>query len=97
MLQPKSLNFDAVHEIEEILLEEPPLRTARSKRTVQSDHQPVTEEAQWRQMLEDKFLPFDYRKRRMVEGRAQYPYSRGYTVISGMEEDDDDTASRNKM
>ncbi|KAI8143012.1 kinase-like domain-containing protein [Fennellomyces sp. T-0311] len=91
---PKSMNFDAVHEIEEILLEEPPLRTARSKRTVQSDHQPVTEEAQYRQMLEDRFLPFDYRKRRMAEDRAQHPYNRGYTVISSMDDDDDDTASR---
>ncbi|KAI9254501.1 hypothetical protein BDA99DRAFT_159224 [Phascolomyces articulosus] len=89
----KSLNFDAVHEIEEILLEEPPLRTARRNRTTVSDHQPVTREAQQRQTLEYKFLPFDYRKRRMTEERKQHPYSRGYMVISSsssttMEDDD---------
>ncbi|KAG2218842.1 hypothetical protein INT45_007609 [Circinella minor] len=91
----KCLNFDAVHEIEEILLEEPPLRTARRNRTTLSEHQPVTHEAQQRQTLEEKFLSFDYQKRRMAEERKQHPYTRGYMVISSststMEDEDNMT------
>ncbi|KAI9491907.1 kinase-like domain-containing protein [Zychaea mexicana] len=96
----KSLNFDAVHEIEEILLEEPPLRTVRRGRSTQSEHHPVTEEAQWRQMLEDRFLSFDYRKRRMAEERINHPYNRGYMVVSStsttMEDDEDEDTTLRK-
>ncbi|CDH48357.1 camp-dependent protein kinase [Lichtheimia corymbifera JMRC:FSU:9682] len=84
----KTFHFDAVHEIEEMLLDDPQPRSRRL-RTSQSDHPPVTEYAQWRQIVEDHFLPYDYTKQDMVFSPPPPPAtsSYNYTVIKA---DDDD-------
>lgn len=77
-----------MHEIEEMLLDDPQPRSRRL-RTSQSDHPPVTEYAQWRQIVEDHFLPYDYTKQDMVFSPPPPPAtsSYNYTVIKA---DDDD-------
>ncbi|CAO3595967.1 unnamed protein product [Absidia cylindrospora] len=56
-------NFDAVHELEELLLEEVPLRP--HKKIVKTSMEiplPETEDSRQRQWMDEKFLPFDYTK-----------------------------------
>ncbi|KAI8337651.1 kinase-like domain-containing protein [Chlamydoabsidia padenii] len=54
-------NFDAVHELEELLLEEVPLRPhKRIAKTSMELSQPETEDSRHRQWMDEKFLPFDY-------------------------------------
>ncbi|SAM01393.1 hypothetical protein [Absidia glauca] len=54
-------NFDAVHELEELLLEEVPLRPhKRIAKTSMELPQPETEDSRHRQWMDEKFLPFDY-------------------------------------
>ncbi|KAI8068218.1 kinase-like domain-containing protein [Gongronella butleri] len=55
-------NFDAVHELEELLLEEAPLRS--HKRMPRMVTAPETEEDRQRQWMDDKFLPYDFTKPR---------------------------------
>ncbi|KAI8098838.1 AGC/YANK protein kinase [Halteromyces radiatus] len=56
-------NFDAVHELEELLLEEVPLRPHKKLvKTSMDIPQPETEESRHRQWMDEKFLPFDYTK-----------------------------------
>ncbi|KAG0181692.1 hypothetical protein DFQ28_011728 [Apophysomyces sp. BC1034] len=58
-------NFDPVHDLEELLLEEPPLRPHKRpmlSKTNLNTAQPVTEDARWRQVMEDDFLLYDYTK-----------------------------------
>ncbi|CAO3598783.1 unnamed protein product [Absidia cylindrospora] len=56
-------NFDAVHELEELLLEEVPLRPhKRINKTSMEIPQPETEDSRHRQWMDEKFLPFDYTK-----------------------------------
>lgn len=71
-----------------MLLDDPQPRSRRL-RTSQSDHPPVTEYAQWRQIVEDHFLPYDYTKQDMVFSPPPPPAtsSYNYTVIKA---DDDD-------
>lgn len=87
------LNFDAVHEIEEILLEDPPLRSSR-KRTQPEQQQPcVTEEARWMQIMEERFLPFDYEKKNMLEQQLQYSAKLNNAVRYDTQLGDDDEST----
>ncbi|KAI8364654.1 kinase-like domain-containing protein [Radiomyces spectabilis] len=63
MPNPEEMNFDAVHELEELLLEEAPLRPRkRSVKPVIELSSPLTRDQKERQLMDDKFLPFDYTK-----------------------------------
>ncbi|ORX46486.1 kinase-like protein [Hesseltinella vesiculosa] len=53
-------NFDAVHELEELLLEEVPLRSR--KRVPRMTTAPDTEEERHRRFMDEKFLPYDFTK-----------------------------------
>ncbi|KAG0178983.1 hypothetical protein DFQ28_007485 [Apophysomyces sp. BC1034] len=52
-------NFDAVHELEELLFEDAPLRP-RKRGGRKSWNGVESDESRERQLLEDKFLPFDF-------------------------------------
>lgn len=66
----KESNFDAVHELEELLLDGEPLRPRkRASKSTLSDAGTLSEAARARQYLEEKFLPFDCTKQ---ESWGQY-------------------------
>ncbi|CDH57802.1 camp-dependent protein kinase [Lichtheimia corymbifera JMRC:FSU:9682] len=66
----KESNFDAVHELEELLLDGEPLRPRkRASKSTFSDADTLSEAARARQYLEEKFLPFDCTKQ---ESWGQY-------------------------
>lgn len=68
--QKKESNFDAVHELEELLLDGEPLRPRkRASKSTLSDAGTLSEAARARQYLEEKFLPFDCTKQ---ESWGQY-------------------------
>ncbi|KAF7726654.1 hypothetical protein EC973_008527 [Apophysomyces ossiformis] len=59
-------NFDPVHNLEEFLLEEPPLRSHKRPMVSKANcntTQPVTENARWRQTMEENFLVYDHTKK----------------------------------
>ncbi|KAI8146835.1 kinase-like domain-containing protein [Fennellomyces sp. T-0311] len=63
-------NFDAVHELEELLLDGEPLRPRkRASKSTLTDTEQQSEADRARQLLEDKFLPFDCTKQ---ESWGQY-------------------------
>ncbi|KAI9306978.1 kinase-like domain-containing protein [Cunninghamella echinulata] len=60
---PEESHFDAVHELEELLLEEVPLRPhKRTAKTSMESSQPETEDDRHRNWMDEMFLPFDYTK-----------------------------------
>ncbi|KAI9318429.1 kinase-like domain-containing protein [Dichotomocladium elegans] len=88
----KDFHFDTIHGIEDLLLDEPAQRnTSRRDPGIHSDHLPVTEDAQWRQIMEDCFTTFDYTKQNMVFSPppACIPY--GYSMITSISDDNDET------
>ncbi|KAI9252421.1 kinase-like domain-containing protein [Phascolomyces articulosus] len=76
-------NFDAVHELEELLLDGEPLRARKraSKSTLVAEIDQESEAARARQLLDDKFLPYDCTKQ---ESWGQYGggYSRHHDEAS---------------
>lgn len=76
-----------MHEIEEILLEEPPLRSSRKRsQSTYNTCRPVTEEAQWRQIMEERFTTYDYQKKREMQETnrriSKLRCSQGYDTVS---------------
>jgi len=57
----KRANFDATHELEELLLEDNPLKAKPRKKDHKADEQPLTKE---QKMMEEQFEVFNYEKER---------------------------------
>ncbi|KAJ1554673.1 hypothetical protein HK405_004389 [Cladochytrium tenue] len=85
----KRANFDATHELEELLLEENPLRVKpRKKRSSASSVQPVKESETEKQMriLDERFLVFDYTKIKADETAAKQQLANGVNRV-GVKDD----------
>ncbi|KAJ1564781.1 hypothetical protein HK405_013994 [Cladochytrium tenue] len=90
-LVPKSkrANFDATHELEELLLEENPLRVKpRKKRSSASSVPPVKESETEKQMriLDERFLVFDYTKPKADETGAKQQLANGANRVGVKDE-----------
>ncbi|ORX87365.1 kinase-like protein [Anaeromyces robustus] len=60
----KRANFDATHELEELLLEDNPLKAKPRKKDHKPDDQPLTKE---QRMMEEQFEVFNYEKERKAK------------------------------
>ena len=79
-IQSKKANFDASHELEELLLEDNPLKAKQRK-----DRDISTLSAEMRQM-EEQFTIYDFRQ---MHRRSYYPHNQPIVTNVGSEGDED--------
>lgn len=91
---PKKANFDATHELEELLLEDNPLKARpRKKKTERIPKEKETPEQRLNRIMDDNFIVFDYTKVNPGDSKIEVPVTEDVYETKPMQQENPDAGS----